>query len=107
MSLGLDFDFEFTKILGWSVSRYNMFQTCKRQYYYNYYGKYDEEYSYSEIKKLKDLTSIPLMKGNIVHKVIETLFDRLKITERKINKKDFFEYAKNKSRKKTLNSTFS
>ena len=55
MSLALDFDFDFSKILGWSVSRYNMFQTCKRQYYYNYYGKYDNKYPYSEIKKLKNL----------------------------------------------------
>lgn len=107
MSLSLDFDFEYTDILGWSVSRYNMFQTCKRQYYYNYYGKYDNEYKYSRIKTLKDLTSIPLMKGQIVHEVIEKLFNRLKITEKEIDKTKFLKYAEKKCQNYTRNSTFS
>ncbi len=101
-----NFDFEFTKILGWSVSRYNMFQTCKRQYYYNYYGKYDTEYPTSEINKLKNLTSIPLMRGTIVHHVLETLLKRLKVTEKNIDKNKFFQYAKKECRKKSNNLAF-
>ena len=107
MTLAFDSDFEYTDILGWSVSRYNMFQTCKRQYFYHYYGKYDEEHKYNKIKTLKDLTSVPLMKGKIVHEVIEKLFNRLKITEKEINKKDFFKYTRQKCIKYISNSTFS
>ncbi len=102
-----NFDFEFTKILGWSVSRYNMFQTCKRQYYYHYYGKYDHEYEFSEIKKLKDLTSIPLAKGNIVHHVIEVLLKRLLITEDKINIQKFFAYARKMCNRQSKSLAFS
>ncbi|MFW6269523.1 MAG: PD-(D/E)XK nuclease family protein [Bacillota bacterium] len=93
------FDFEYTPILGWSVSRYNMFQTCKRQYYYNYYGKYDKEYSYKKINRLSNLTSVPLVKGNIVHEIMKTLLQRLIKTEKKIDKDRFFEYAKKKTYK--------
>ena len=35
--------FDYTPILGWSVTRYDKFLTCKRQYYYEYYGKYDPD----------------------------------------------------------------
>ena len=45
--------FVFSPKLGWSVSRYNLFETCKRQYYYNYYAKYDTEYPTQKILALK------------------------------------------------------
>lgn len=35
--------FKFTSILGWSASRYDTFTQCKRKYYYQYYGQYDQE----------------------------------------------------------------
>ncbi len=106
MTLTFDSEFEYTDILGWSVSRYNMFQTCKRQYFYHYYGKYDNEYKFSKIKTLKYLTSVPLMKGKIVHEVIEKLFNRLLVTERDINKEDFFKYTRKKCINHISNSTF-
>ena len=48
--------FPFTSILGWSVSRYDIFNNCKRQYYYFYYGKFDKEFPVSKINELKTLT---------------------------------------------------
>ena len=86
--------FVFSPKLGWSVSRYNLFETCKRQYYYNYYAKYDPEYSVKKILALKKMTSIPLEVGNIVHDVNKTLLERLRITSKDIDKKRFYDYAR-------------
>ncbi|MBW2709724.1 MAG: PD-(D/E)XK nuclease family protein [Deltaproteobacteria bacterium] len=85
--------FVFTPKLGWSVSRYNLFETCKRQYYYNYYAKYDPEHPAKKILALKKMTSIPLEVGNIVHDVNKTLLERLKITAKDIDKARFYDYA--------------
>lgn len=89
--------FEYTPILGWSVSRYNTFSSCKRQYFYEYYAKYDKEYPRHKINKLKDLTSIPLEKGNIVHDVIGVFLVRLLKSEDNIDKSRFLEFAKRKT----------
>jgi hypothetical protein len=32
--------FPYTPILGWSMSRFNLFSICKRKYYYHYYNKF-------------------------------------------------------------------
>ena len=85
--------FVFTPKLGWSVSRYNLFETCKRQYYYNYYAKHDPEYPPQKILALKKMTSIPLEVGNIVHDINKTLLERLKITAKKIDEARFYDYA--------------
>jgi hypothetical protein len=69
--------FPFTPILGWSVSRYDTFSTCKRKYFYTYYPKFHSEYAEDEIKELKNLTSEALTIGSLVHDVIETLLKRL------------------------------
>ena len=69
--------FPFTPILGWSVSRYDTFSTCKRKYFYTYYPKFHSEYAEDEIKELKNLTSEVLTIGSLVHDVIETLLKRL------------------------------
>ena len=58
--------FEFTKILGWSSSRYELFTKCKRQYFYNYYPRFVKSVPYYKVAELKSLTSIPLEIGNIV-----------------------------------------
>jgi len=68
--------FEFTDILGWSYSRYNTFQQCKRKYYYEYYRKRDIE-NVAKIAVLRDLTTVPLEIGNISHKLIQALLSRL------------------------------
>ena len=33
--------YPFSRELGWSHSRYEKFATCRRQYWYSYYGKHD------------------------------------------------------------------
>ena len=82
-------NFGFTPVLGWSFSRYDRFSECKRSYYYNYYGKYDQEHSRETIDKLKDLTSLPMEIGKITHDIISELLERLKITTDPIDKEKF------------------
>jgi hypothetical protein len=85
--------FPFTRILGWSMSRYNEFSLCKRRYYYQYYAKHDPETPLKRIKFLKDLTSVPLEIGVIVHHVIKALLNRLQSSREEIDQEKFFEYA--------------
>ena len=89
--------FTFSPKLGWSVSRYSLFETCKRQYYYNYYAKYDPVHPVKKILALKNMTSIPLEIGNIVHDVNKTLLERLQKTAKAIDKVRFFDYARKKT----------
>ncbi len=85
--------FEFTSILGWSVSRYDTFMACKRQYWYTYYGRFDLEIDAMKINALKNLTSVPLEIGNVTHKVIKTLLDRIKKTTQPIDAERFIDYV--------------
>jgi len=98
--------FVFTPKLGWSVSRYNLFETCKRQYYYNYYAKYDPEYPAKKILALKKMTSIPLEVGNIVHDVNKTLLERLQKTAKGIDKTRFHDYARKMTEEYVRTKTF-
>lgn len=85
--------FPFTSILGWSNTRYDTFTICKRRYFYQYYAKYDPEISRREIQRLKELVSIPLEIGSIVHKVFEILLYRLRQTPESIDEERFFKFA--------------
>ena len=87
--------FDFTPILGWSVSRYDTFKTCRRRYYYTYYAKFDPEFSADRINRLKQMTTIPLEVGNIVHDIIKALLERLQKTHQAIDKDRFYHYARN------------
>lgn len=84
--------YKYSSILGWSVSRYETFQKCKRCYFYTYYGKHCKDVSYEEILYLKRMTSIPLEIGNIVHKIIATILERYRITSQPIDKTRFITY---------------
>jgi len=86
--------FDFTPILGWSSSRYDLFSICKRRYFYQYYTKYDQEVPTRRINQFRELVSIPLEIGGVVHKVIEVLLTRLKRTSREIDEKKFFDFAR-------------
>ena len=99
--------FEYTPILGWSVSRYDKFTSCKRQYYYDYYGKHDDEFPRQKIDSLKKLTSIPLGIGNITHNVIKTLLVRLLKEEKEIDKARFIAFAKELTAKYCQQNQFS
>jgi hypothetical protein len=89
--------FEFTDILGWSHSRFSTFSMCKRQYYFQYYAKYDLD-NVVKIAVLKKLTSVPLEIGNIAHKLIKTLLTRLQKTSAEIDHAKFFDYAERRGK---------
>lgn len=63
--------YEFTEIAGWSFSRFDTFQSCQRQYYFDYYGK---KFAPPEIRErvefLKNLQSPALLVGQIAHEAI-------------------------------------
>ncbi len=86
-------NFPFTSVLGWSVSRYDVFKNCKRQYFYSYYPKFDREIPFSKIQKLKELTSVALETGNIVHDSIRDLLVRLQKTAKPISRPRFLQYV--------------
>jgi len=77
--------FTFTSILGWSVSRYDLFSACKRKYYYAYYAKHDPEIELAKIQRLKNLTTVALEIGNIAHDVIRDLLKRLQVSSTPID----------------------
>jgi hypothetical protein len=78
--------FPFTRIIGWSASRYNIFSSCKRRYFYNYYAKFDQDYSINDITELKQLTTGPLEIGNIAHDIIEVILVRLQKSNKPIDR---------------------
>jgi hypothetical protein len=89
--------YEYTDILGWSVSRYDKFSMCRRQYYYDYYGKYDAEFPRARINALKSMTSKALETGNIIHDTIKAFLERLLKSEEPVDSGRFFDYAKRKT----------
>jgi hypothetical protein len=99
--------FEYTPRLGWSVSRYDSFSICKRQYFYNYYAKFDLETDLRAINSLKNLTSVPLEIGNITHKVIKTLLDRVKKTPEPIDNDRFMDFVRRKTLETVAGKKFS
>jgi CRISPR/Cas system-associated exonuclease Cas4 (RecB family) len=98
--------FPYTDILGWSLSRYDRFSNCKRQYFYDYYAKYDKEIPIEKITFLKGLTSKALETGNIVHDVIRDMLQRFQKSSKPINKDKFFKYAFNMTEKYCSSKTF-
>jgi CRISPR/Cas system-associated exonuclease Cas4 (RecB family) len=53
----------------WSVSRHDTFHSCRRKYFYSYYGARLDP----EIHRLKKLSALPLWAGSVVHETIEEL----------------------------------
>ena len=99
--------FSYTPVLGWSASRYERFEACKRQYYYDYYGKYDRECPEGRIEKLKRLTSVPLEIGNMVHHGLQFLLERLQKTGSMSDIKRFIARMEKKARETFRSSSFS
>ena len=87
--------FPFTHILGWSATRYDLFSLCKRRYFFHYYAKYDLEIQVRRLTRFKELVTLPLETGGIVHQVIEALLNRLKSTTQDIDRPRFHAYADN------------
>ena len=99
-------EFEYTAILGWSSTRYDIFSECKRKYFYQYYAKFDKENQKHNIDFLKGLTSIPMEIGNISHDVVKEVLERLKKSTTPIDKQKFEAYVKNIAQTKTEKNFF-
>lgn len=99
-------NYPFTPILGWSSSRYELFSKCKRQYFYTYYAKYDTSTPLEKLKALKELTSVPLEIGNVIHHVIEGFLRRLQKSDAQIDESRFLSYAENLCDQKFDEKTF-
>jgi len=89
-------EYQFTSILGWSISRHEVFDKCKRQYFYQYYSKYAKDAPQYKISKLKGLTSAPLEIGNAVHDTMEALLNRLQKSDSNIDEEKFLRFADDK-----------
>jgi ATP-dependent helicase/DNAse subunit B len=99
-------EYPFTPTLGWSISRFEVFDKCKRQYFYQYYPKYVKSIPIYKMQKLKDLTSAPLEIGNAVHDCMESLLTRLQKSDSSINEEKFFKFADDKLREYFSKKTF-
>jgi|WetSurMetagenome_2_1015567.scaffolds.fasta_scaffold00048_28 hypothetical protein len=89
--------YDFTPILGWSISRYEVFDKCKRQYFYAYYSKHVPGVPLYKMNQLKDLTSVPLEIGNVVHDILEAFLRRLQKSDSDIDEARFIEFAREKT----------
>lgn len=98
--------YEFTRPLGWSTSRYETFDKCKRQYYYTYYWRHIRDIPPYRIEKLRALTSVPLEMGNVVHDVLEAFLRRLQKSDSDIDERRFYDYAKAKTEEYFTRKTF-
>ncbi len=85
--------YKYSTILGWSSSRYELFQKCKRHYFYNYYMKFVPDVPIEHLQRLKALTSVPLEIGNVIHHIIEAFLRRLQQSNSNIDEKKFIEYG--------------
>jgi CRISPR/Cas system-associated exonuclease Cas4 (RecB family) len=99
--------FKYTVILGWSLSRYETFKMCKRQYFYEYYPKFDDEYSEYKIKELKTLSSLPLAIGTITHDIIASILGRFLKSESTLNQKRFWDFVRKLAERYCRENTFS
>ena len=98
--------YKFSKILGWSQSRFDVFSSCKRKYYYRYYKGFDKEFGESKINELLALVSVDLAIGQITHEIFETLFKRLKNSDSAIDITRLDSYIKNETEKYCRENVF-
>lgn len=86
--------YPYTDILGWSASRYETFQTCKRKYYYSRYAKYDPVYPRGRIDYLRNMVTVPLATGSITHDVIKSTLERLQRSNAPIDTERFLQHVR-------------
>ena len=87
--------YPFTPELGWSITRYDRFVSCKRQYFFEYYPRFETVVPPQKLAFLKSLTSVPLEVGNLVHDTIAVLLHRLRKSTAPINTDDVLAYSCN------------
>jgi hypothetical protein len=66
----------FENTFSWSFSRSRTFADCPRKYWYHYYGSwggwdYDAPAQARELYRLKNITGLHLIAGDVVHRAIE------------------------------------
>jgi CRISPR/Cas system-associated exonuclease Cas4 (RecB family) len=98
--------YPFSPVLGWSLSRYEVFDKCKRQYFYQYYSRHVTEIPAYKISQLKQLTSVALEIGNVVHDVMEAFLKRLQKDDSSIDEQKFYDYARQKAASYFSTKTF-
>ena len=72
----------FQNEFSWSPSRHRMFESCKRQYYYHYYGSWggwdkDADPQAQLLYCLKKITTVPQLVGTVVHEAISKVLKAL------------------------------
>ncbi len=85
--------YPFTKILGWSNSRYELFTRCRRAYFFQYYSKFVPDVSFAKVNQLKNLTTVPMEVGNVIHHIVETFLKRLQKSDANIDEERFIQYG--------------
>ncbi len=75
---------KFQNEFSWSPSRHRMFESCKRQYYFNYYGSWggwnkDADAQTQLLYRLKKITTVPQLVGTVVHDAINNVLKALKL----------------------------
>jgi CRISPR/Cas system-associated exonuclease Cas4 (RecB family) len=87
--------YEYSEKAGWSFSRFDTFKTCKRQYFFDYYGKrYAPQELRERIEFLKSLQSPALLVGQIVHNAIAEIIKRVQSNGNEMPASDIKEKAK-------------
>ncbi len=74
----------FQNEFSWSPSRQRMFESCKRQYYFNYYGSWggweqDADAQAQLLYRLKKMTTMPQLIGTVVHEAIRQVLKALQM----------------------------
>ena len=98
--------YDFTPIAGWSLSRYELFDSCKRRYFYQYYPRCVQGVPHYKLKQLKELTTFHLEVGNIVHDIIESFLKRLQKSTSNIDEQRFFDFARTMTQRSFSTKTF-
>lgn len=94
---------ELVNELTWSVSRDRLFRECRRAYFYNYYASWggwdaNAPERTRKIYILKNMTSLPMWAGSIVHEVIAEALNRFSSKQTPIDAKELKAHATRKLR---------
>jgi hypothetical protein len=69
-------NYRWKEYFGWSSSRVNMWQQCRGRYRHNYIDSYQLKYGsaeWVELKRLKDLTTVSMYLGSVVHAAVASV----------------------------------
>lgn len=98
--------YPFSQELGWSSTRQNSFEQCLRQYWYNYYNRWDKDVPRDDILELKNLSTIPMLIGEVAHSVLAKIAHRILKCRNPIDRQRLDELACHDLSQAIANSTF-